>query len=166
VSRRVITPYKKRREAREREIGTFNRSLDALLAELRERQRMISVEARDRSFHRIDLSAPAHAIHGSVVYSLPNDAEQIVESAYSQVQHLWVRKAEREESAPNEQSFRDEAWLALTDREVAEREAALRAIRLALAVLSVSTKSHTTLIHRLRQWIRWRRRRAPRALPR
>jgi hypothetical protein len=72
-----------------------------------------------RSFHSIDLSAPAHANHEWVIYSLPQDAERIVQSAYSQVQDLWARKAERDAS-PNEQSYWDERWLALTDNEVAE----------------------------------------------
>jgi hypothetical protein len=155
ISRHVVSPYKERQEAARLEITIFNNSVDALLTELRERQRMISVEVYQRSFHSIDLSSPAYTIHEWVVYRLSERARQLVNGAHQKIQNLWAMRTERE-SVASDQSSRDEAWLALSNEEVAEREAALRAIGLAIAALSASKKDHKTRLRSFRRRARSR----------
>ncbi len=46
-----------KQDAERREVATFNQSVDAVLAELRERQRMISVEARHGSFYAASVTS-------------------------------------------------------------------------------------------------------------
>jgi hypothetical protein len=130
-----------RKEGERRESERWNRSVDALLVELRERQRMISVEGRQRSFHGIDLSSRARERDEWVITELDDSSRAAVQDAYRQIHNLQAERRERESSVESQEQFWDERWLALSEEEVAHRETALKSIARAIAVLVAARKN-------------------------